>query len=89
MNVSIHPDLQQFIDDQVRAGRYATPEEVIHSALAHLASQSVSAADELEELKREIEVGVEQADRGEFVEFSAEDVIREGRELLNRKQKAV
>lgn len=39
-----------------------------------------------EELKREIKIGIDQADRGEFVEFTAEDVIREGRETPARKQ---
>jgi hypothetical protein len=39
---------------------------------------------DIEELKREIEIGVEQADRGEFVEFTAQDIIREGREILEK-----
>ena len=43
-------------------------------------------AQDSEELKREIQIGSEQADRGEFVEFTAEDIIREGREILGRRQ---
>lgn len=33
---------------------------------------------ELEELLAEIDIGLREADRGEFVEFTAEDVIRAG-----------
>lgn len=86
MDVSIVPHLQRFVDDEIRAGRYATPDEVINSALAHLAIHNQFSADEIEELKSELSIGVEQADRGEFADFSAEDITREGRELLRQKK---
>jgi hypothetical protein len=35
---------------------------------------------DIKELNRWIEIGVAQADRGEFVEFTAENIIREGPE---------
>lgn len=39
-----------------------------------------------EELKREIKIRVDQADRGEFVEFTAEAIIRTERETLARQK---
>src|SRR5258706_7256659 len=41
----------------------------------------------LQELREMLRVGIEQADRGEFVEFTAEDIMREGRELLARRKR--
>ena len=89
MEISIHPDLQKFIDEQIKAGRYTTPDAVINSALGQLQAQVDFPPADIEELRREVEIGIEQADRGEFVEFTAEDIMREGREMLPRKQKAV
>lgn len=40
----------------------------------------------LRELREMLREGIEQADRGEFVEFTAEDIMREGREMLARRK---
>jgi flagellar hook-associated protein FlgK len=37
----------------------------------------------IEELRARVEVGIQQADRGEFVEFTAEDVKAEARKRLS------
>ena len=42
----------------------------------------------LDELRAKLQVGIEQADRGEFVEFTAEDVKAEGRKRLASQQAA-
>lgn len=89
MDISIDPKFQIFIENQVRAGRYSTPDDVINSALGHLAAQADFSPEEIEELKSELAIGAEQADRGEFVGFTADQIVREGRELLRGKQKAV
>jgi antitoxin ParD1/3/4 len=76
---------ERFIQERVRSGEYASVEEVAAAGLAMLRDGGEDAklpADELADLRREIGVGVEQADRGEFVEFSSEDVIQEGLKRL-------
>ena len=69
MNVSILPHLRQFIEDQIKAGRFDTPDEVVNSALSHLAAHIEFPPDEVEELKRELAVGIEQLERGEAEEW--------------------
>ena len=39
MEVQIRPELQRFIEDELRAGRYGSAEDVINAALATLQSQ--------------------------------------------------
>ena len=34
MEFSFSPDIRKYIEEQVNNGRYATPEELIHTALA-------------------------------------------------------
>jgi antitoxin ParD1/3/4 len=80
MEISIPPYLREFIEKQVRSGRFKTSDDVIRSALAHFAGQDELSPDEIDELKRELSVGLDQANRGEFTSFTADDVVREGRE---------
>ena len=78
MDVALAPELERFVQEQVRSGAYPTANAVISRALALLREQT----EDLEDLRREAMVGVEQADRGEFVEFTAKDIQTEGRRVL-------
>ena len=79
MDLSLRPDLQKFINDQVRSGRFTSAEEAINAAVAHLQTGREFAADELDELRKAVSAGAAEADRGEFAEFTADDVIAERR----------
>ena len=39
MNLSLSPNLQKLIDDRVKSGKYATPEDVVAAALLTLDRQ--------------------------------------------------
>jgi len=75
MEVQIKPELQRFIEDELKAGRYVSTDEMINAALASLQAQDELSEAEIEDLRAEVDVGIAQADRGEFVEFTAEDII--------------
>jgi len=60
MNVDLPADQQAFIESLVAAGRYATPNDAIRDGVRLLISQ--------ERLKQQVDVGVQQADRGELVD---------------------
>ena len=67
MQVKIKPQLLQFIDDEVRAGRYESSDDVVNAALAAFQSQEELSQDEIEDLRAEVDEGIVQADRGDFV----------------------
>jgi putative addiction module CopG family antidote len=46
MNVALNPELERFIDEQVKAGRFASPAEVLEAGLARL---MLDPPDELDE----------------------------------------
>jgi antitoxin ParD1/3/4 len=79
MTISLSPELEHFVSEEVKEGRFSTPEDVVSSALQMLKAE--------EELRRKIRVGIEQADRGDFVEFNAETIKREGRQRLAATQR--
>jgi len=87
MTVSLQPNVQQFIDEKVRAGQFASTEEAVNSLLEQVREQESLSPADIGELRAEVDVGCAQADRGEFVEFSAESVIAEQRKALGQRTK--
>ena len=66
MNVALHPRLARFVEEQVKARRFSTPEDVVNGALARLQAESELAGEDTEALRAEIAAGIEEADRGEL-----------------------
>ena len=82
--VQIPDDLKPFIDRSVKSGLFTDASEFVVNLLYNVKAESESELSEeqrakLVALRAEIAVGVEQADRGEFVEFNAEEIIAAGR----------
>jgi antitoxin ParD1/3/4 len=82
MRVTLSRDLQRFVEEKMRTGGYSKPGEVVRDALLAMQAQDDLTPDEIVELRREVMIGVRQAERGEFVEFTAADVDAEGRRIL-------
>jgi antitoxin ParD1/3/4 len=80
MNVSLTPELERLIAAKVKSGMYGSSSEVIRAALRVLQQVEANQAAQLEALRRDIGVGIEQADRAEFIDGS--DVFDE---LLKRR----
>ncbi|MDG3002535.1 type II toxin-antitoxin system ParD family antitoxin [Paludisphaera mucosa] len=65
MNVSLTPELEQFVDGKVQSGMYQTASEVVREGLRLLKEREEQQQAKLAELRREVQIGVDQADRGE------------------------
>ena len=69
MSISLRPELKRFVEDQVRAGKFASPEEVVEAGLARLMLDP--APDELDEDDRAaIAESEAQIARGEDLDWS-------------------
>ena len=77
MNVSLKPEVQRFVEEKVRTGQYASPDEAVNALLTQARDQEGQTADDIESLRAEVDLGIAEADRGEFANFTAEDVIAE------------
>ncbi len=71
MNLSLTPDCEQLIRKKVESGMYLSPEEVVREALHLLDQRDRFHEFQLEELRKEIQIGIDQADRGELLEGEA------------------
>ncbi len=70
-NISLSPRWQRFIAAKVRAGRYQSASEVVRDGLRLVEERDARHQAAIEELRRQIRVGVAQLDRGEIVDGEA------------------
>lgn len=68
MNVHLGPVFDEFVAELLKTGYYQTQSEVLREGLRLLKEREELKKIRLAELRKEIAVGVEQADRGEFVD---------------------
>lgn len=68
MNVSLTPALEKIIQEKVKTGLYNSASEVIREALRLLEDQDRLRHIRLEGLRKEISIGIDQANRGDLVD---------------------
>jgi antitoxin ParD1/3/4 len=86
MNVSLTPELEELVNDKVASGMYHSASEVIREGLRLLKEQDAIRELRREELRKEIQKGIDSVARGEFTEYDrsaiaglADEVKAEGR----------
>ena len=75
MHVAHSPEVQKFVEEKVKTGQCRSAEEAVNRILALIREQESLTPDELNELRDDVDRGIAEADRGDFVEFSASEVI--------------
>lgn len=85
MNISLTPQLEDFVKRKVNSGMYTSVSEVIREALRMMGEQEREKDVKLLELKREINAGLESLDKGEGIE--GEEVFAKLREKSKAKRK--
>ena len=77
MNISLKPELEQFVTQKVSSGQYANASDLMNVALeAFLEEEEFSPSYE-SYLRREIQRGIDQLDAGQYSDFTAESIIAE------------
>jgi antitoxin ParD1/3/4 len=92
MNVSLTPELEELVNEKVKSGLYNSASEVVREALRLLKEQDELRRIRREELKREIEKGIMQLERGEFAVYESptallDHIKSEGRKKLAARDK--
>ena len=76
MQVSLTPAQQRFVEQKLKDGGFASASEVVGNALAIWKSQDELTAQDVEDLRAQIQVGLEQSGRGESAPLDM-DAVRE------------
>jgi antitoxin ParD1/3/4 len=88
MNIPLTPEYQEFVAQNVASGRYGSEIDVIQEGLRLLRERENERA-KLDDLRREIALGIEEADQGKTAPLNAQDTltrVRQNRENHARKQ---
>lgn len=90
MNIILPKELEKLINEQVESGQFNSPGEVIREGLRLLREQNQLREIRREELRREIQKGMDDIREGRFTTYSSadeliEDVIKRGKERLAKK----
>ena len=86
MNVNLGPTFDDFVAQMLKIGLYQSQSEVLREGLRLLKDREEIKRLRLSQLKKEIALGIEQADRGEFVDGEAS--FRRIREKSKRRKRA-
>ncbi|PYP83377.1 MAG: type II toxin-antitoxin system ParD family antitoxin [Candidatus Angelobacter sp. Gp1-AA117] len=81
MNFSLTPELEQFVAEKVRSGRYASASEVVREALRLLEQQDEEHEQWLQYVLEKIDRGLAQAEAGEVMS------LKEARKRIDRLRK--
>lgn len=80
LTITLPPDLEKLLEEKVASGEYHAPTEVIHEGLRLIRERDAVKQLRREELRREINIGLEQIARGEVAPLDMEALIAEARE---------
>ena len=75
MNITLTPELEQIVIRKMESGLYRSPSEVIDKGLRMLEQEEARQTLRFQELKREIDLGIEQADKGQIKPFDPDNLL--------------
>ena len=87
MTLSLPPEVLKFVNDKVSSGQFPDAMSVVVGAIENMRQQEEFNREDIEWLRREVQKGLDELDRGECAEWNAEEVKAEGRRLLNERKK--
>jgi antitoxin ParD1/3/4 len=73
-NISLTPEQDAFVESVVKTGEYQNASEAVRDALRALQQRRREDALKLKVLRMRIKAGIEELERGDFIEVEAEDL---------------
>ena len=77
MNVSLPAGLARFVESAIESGEYGTASEVVREGLRLLQQRREKHAAMLQALRREVAIGIADADAGRFSDDTVFDILAE------------
>ena len=68
MEVSLTPEMERWVTERVKAGEFESESAAVCAGLLLLQKREAEARTKLDALRRDVQVGLDQLDRGEAVD---------------------
>jgi len=75
MNITLTPESASFVTQQIQQGLYPTANDVVEEALRLFREREERRQQRLEEMRREIAIGIEAAEQSRVVPLSAMETL--------------
>ena len=92
MEITLTPEMEKLIDEEMQAGDYFSPTDVLREGLLSLRAKRIPKEVRLENLRREIQKGIDDIRQGNHKTYDAdnldefvEGIIERGKERLNKR----
>ena len=82
MTVTLSAELEELVKARVESGQFNSSGEVIREGLRLLEEKDTLRQIKLDQLRKDIAIGIESADRGELAPLDVEAIIAEGHQRL-------
>jgi antitoxin ParD1/3/4 len=86
MHIHLPSDVEELVRRKVEAGEYETPSDLVIEAIHLLDAQDRVRQQQLDDLRREIALGLDECERGEVAELDIDEIIGEARRQLAAKR---
>lgn len=91
MDITLPPELEKMVEEKVKSGCYDSPSQVIRDGLRLLKEQDQLKQLRREELRREIQKGIDEIREGNYKTYNsgeelADEIIRRGMKKLSEKK---
>ncbi len=78
MTIALPSELEELVNAKIQSGQYHSASEVIWEGLRLLEEKDALRQIKLERLRKDIAIGIDQADRGDLAPLDIEDIIARG-----------
>ncbi len=82
MTVALPSELEDLVNAKIQSGQFHSAGEVIREGLRLLEEKDMLRQVKLDHLRKDIAIGIEQADRGDLAPLDVEDIIARGKQRL-------
>ena len=84
MDITLQPELEQFVREKINSGQYQSVNEAVNAGLKILMERELIYQGRFDQLRQEIMVGIEASERGEVVD--SETVFNSIRQKLEQRR---
>lgn len=92
MEITLTSELESLINEEMQTGDYFSPSDVLREGLLYLRASRIPKKERLENLKREVQKGIDEIRNGNYQSYNSaeemmEDIIQEARAEFEAKKK--
>jgi len=84
MEITISTELEKLIADEMKTGNYFSLDDVLREGLLTLKASRIQKKERLENLKREIQKGIDAVREGDYTTYRTDQLDEFADEIINR-----